>query len=75
MQMHKEAFLIGVVKKTEFCRLLMTPLEVSTYSFLLRLLDRILPDEHTWPVRFSYAIGGASGGKAGDSEKKERDQP
>jgi hypothetical protein len=31
-----------------------------TYSFLLGLLHGILPDEHTWPITFSYAIG--SGG-------------
>jgi sulfite exporter TauE/SafE len=31
---------------------------------LLGLLHGILPDEHTWPITFSYAIGGASG-KAG----------
>jgi hypothetical protein len=34
------------------------------YSFLFGLLHGILPDEHTWPITFSYAIGGASG-KAG----------
>jgi len=34
------------------------------YSFLLGLLHGVLPDEHTWPITFSYAIGGASG-KAG----------
>lgn len=34
------------------------------YSFLLGMLHGILPDEHTWPITFSYAIGGASG-KAG----------
>ncbi len=32
-----------------------------TYSFLFGLLHGILPDEHTWPITFSYAIGGASG--------------
>jgi hypothetical protein len=31
------------------------------YSFLFGLLHGILPDEHTWPITFSYAIGGASG--------------
>jgi hypothetical protein len=39
----------------------MNPLEALTYSFLFGLLHGILPDEHTWPITFSYAIGGASG--------------
>lgn len=39
----------------------MTPLEALLYSFLFGLLHGILPDEHTWPITFSYAIGGASG--------------
>ena len=39
----------------------MTPLAALTYSFLFGLLHGILPDEHTWPITFSYAIGGASG--------------
>jgi sulfite exporter TauE/SafE len=39
----------------------MIPLEALTYSFLFGLLHGILPDEHTWPILFSYAIGGASG--------------
>jgi hypothetical protein len=39
----------------------MSPLEALTYSFLFGLLHGILPDEHTWPITFSYAIGGASG--------------
>jgi sulfite exporter TauE/SafE len=39
----------------------MTPLEALIYSFLFGLLHGILPDEHTWPITFSYAIGGASG--------------
>ncbi len=39
----------------------MSPLEALSYSFLLGLLHGILPDEHTWPITFSYAIGGASG--------------
>ena len=39
----------------------MAPLVALTYSFLLGLLHGILPDEHTWPITFSYAIGGASG--------------
>jgi len=38
-----------------------TPLEALLYSFLFGLLHGILPDEHTWPITFSYAIGGASG--------------
>lgn len=42
----------------------MTPLTAVTYSFLFGLLHGILPDEHTWPITFSYAIGGGSG-KAG----------
>ena len=39
----------------------MTPLAALTYSFLFGLLHGILPDEHTWPITFSYAIGGGSG--------------
>ena len=39
----------------------MNVLEALTYSFLFGLLHGILPDEHTWPITFSYAIGGASG--------------
>ncbi len=39
----------------------MTPLVALVYSFLFGLLHGILPDEHTWPITFSYAIGGASG--------------
>lgn len=39
----------------------MTPLVALTYSFLFGLLHGILPDEHTWPITFSYAIGSASG--------------
>jgi hypothetical protein len=39
----------------------MTPLEALIYSFSFGLLHGILPDEHTWPITFSYAIGGASG--------------
>ncbi len=42
----------------------MTPLVALLYSFFFGLLHGILPDEHTWPITFSYAIGGA-GGKAG----------
>ncbi len=39
----------------------MTAVLALIYSFLFGLLHGILPDEHTWPITFSYAIGGASG--------------
>jgi hypothetical protein len=39
----------------------MTPFAALYYAFLFGLLHGILPDEHTWPITFSYAIGGASG--------------
>jgi hypothetical protein len=39
----------------------MTVPEALTYSFLFGLLHGVLPDEHTWPITFSYALGGASG--------------
>jgi sulfite exporter TauE/SafE len=39
----------------------MSPFEALLYSFLFGLLHGVLPDEHTWPITFSYAIGGASG--------------
>ncbi len=39
----------------------MNPLIALTYSFLFGLLHGILPDEHTWPITFSYAIAGGSG--------------
>jgi hypothetical protein len=39
----------------------MTPLAALAYSFLFGLLHGIVPDEHTWPITLSYAIGGASG--------------
>ena len=39
----------------------MTPIIAVTYSFLFGMLHGVLPDEHTWPITFSYAIGGASG--------------
>ena len=39
----------------------MLPLAALAYSFLFGLLHGILPDEHTWPITFSYAMGGASG--------------
>jgi sulfite exporter TauE/SafE len=43
---------------------LLRPWVALVYSFLFGLLHGVLPDEHTWPITFSYAIGGASG-KAG----------
>jgi hypothetical protein len=39
----------------------MSIISALIYSFLFGLLHGILPDEHTWPITFSYAIGGASG--------------
>ncbi len=39
----------------------MTPFTALLYSFLFGLLHGVLPDEHTWPITFSYAIGGGSG--------------
>jgi sulfite exporter TauE/SafE len=39
----------------------MTPVIALSYSFFFGLLHGILPDEHTWPITFSYAIGGSSG--------------
>jgi len=39
----------------------MTALTAVIYSFLFGMLHGVLPDEHTWPITFSYAIGGASG--------------
>ncbi len=39
----------------------MSPFLAVIYSFLFGLLHGILPDEHTWPITFSYAIGGSSG--------------
>ncbi|MGB9735642.1 MAG: hypothetical protein ACP5JP_07340 [bacterium] len=39
----------------------MNPVIAVTYSFLFGLLHGILPDEHTWPITFSYAIGSGSG--------------
>ncbi len=38
----------------------MTPLAALAYSFLFGLLHGIVPDEHTWPITFSYAIGSGS---------------
>jgi len=40
---------------------IMNPLIALIYAFLFGLLHGIMPDEHTWPITFSYAIGGASG--------------
>jgi hypothetical protein len=39
----------------------MSPAEALVYSFFFGLLHGILPDEHTWPITFSYALGGARG--------------
>lgn len=39
----------------------MTVISALLYSFMFGLLHGVLPDEHTWPITFSYAIGGASG--------------
>jgi hypothetical protein len=39
----------------------MTITEALVYSFVFGLLHGIIPDEHTWPITFSYAVGGASG--------------
>jgi sulfite exporter TauE/SafE len=39
----------------------MGTLTALIYSILFGLLHGILPDEHTWPITFSYAIGGATG--------------
>ncbi len=38
-------------------------LSLLLQSFGYGLLHGILPDEHTWPITFSYAIGNASGKK------------
>jgi sulfite exporter TauE/SafE len=37
-----------------------TPSSALAYSFLFGLLHGVLPDEHTWPITFSYAIGAGS---------------
>jgi hypothetical protein len=39
----------------------LTPFEALAYCFGFGLLHGIVPDEHTWPITFSYAIGRASG--------------
>src|SRR4051794_29753846 len=31
-----------------------------TTAFLLGIIHGITPDEHTWPITFSYAVGGYS---------------
>lgn len=38
----------------------MTLVALLGYCFLFGLLHGILPDEHTWPITFSYAIGGGT---------------
>lgn len=45
----------------------MNPVVAVAYSFLFGLLHGIFPDEHTWPITFSYAVGAGSrkGMKAG----------
>jgi sulfite exporter TauE/SafE len=39
----------------------LSAIEAIIYSFLFGLLHGILPDEHTWPITFSYAVGSGSG--------------
>jgi hypothetical protein len=39
----------------------MSAITLLVYCFAFGMLHGILPDEHTWPITFSYAIGGASG--------------
>jgi sulfite exporter TauE/SafE len=39
----------------------MTSYEAITYSFFFGLLHGILPDEHTWPITLSYALGSGAG--------------
>ncbi len=39
----------------------MSAATLLVYCFAFGVLHGILPDEHTWPITFSYAIGGASG--------------
>jgi hypothetical protein len=39
----------------------MTSYEAITYSFFFGMLHGILPDEHTWPITFSYAMGSGTG--------------
>lgn len=37
-----------------------TPIAALFYSFLLGVLHGVIPDEHTWPITFSYTVGGAN---------------
>jgi len=37
-----------------------TPIAALFYSFLLGVLHGVIPDEHTWPITFSYTVGGVS---------------
>lgn len=39
----------------------MSPGEAVVYSFFFGILHGVLPDEHTWPITMSYALGTASG--------------
>jgi hypothetical protein len=39
----------------------MTPYGAVVYSFFFGLLHGVLPDEHTWPITLSYAIGTSRG--------------
>jgi hypothetical protein len=39
----------------------MTSYEAVAYSFFFGLLHGALPDEHTWPITLSYALGTARG--------------
>jgi sulfite exporter TauE/SafE len=39
----------------------LNPFSAIITSFFFGLLHGVLPDEHTWPITFSYAIGSASG--------------
>jgi Cytochrome C biogenesis protein transmembrane region len=39
----------------------MTANAILIYCFFLGLLHGIIPDEHTWPITFSYSIGAGSG--------------
>ncbi len=48
----------------------LTVVEILAIAFVLGLLHGITPDEHTWPITFSYAVGSYStrkGMKAGFS--------
>lgn len=38
----------------------MSPIHALLYSIFFGLLHGVLPDEHTWPITFSYAIGAAN---------------